>query len=251
MDITKRMGMFCLGALCVALVLYGTVLASSPTDQPDIGIQTQTVLTVQSPIPVLPGKEAAVTARLTTVGGDPVTGEEVVLYILDSPAAKNVVPPLVFRARTDVQGIGTFLLPPEIVTDNQGVRVVFVGEHGLLPAIAVAKLDFQTSGNPRQLADGQSPTEQRVIALQSSEASIAPKNSGSEAGEVGLESTYLKSQPEIALPPGDDSAVLARLVEDGGAPLAGEELILLTDGTPELVRAPMPTASVPLTCPPI
>ena len=231
MVFTKRMSVLCLGALCVVLVLYGTVLASSPADQPDVGIQMQTVLTVQSPIPVLPGKEATVAARLTTVGGDPVSGEEVMLYVLDSPTSKDVIPPLVFRAHTDIQGIGTFLLPPEVVTDNQGVRVVFVGEHGFQPSIAVAKLDFQGPTVASRLIGGQSPVEQRTI---DSQLSAAPEINNNESGVLEVESTRLKSQPEIALPPGNGSAVLARLVEDDGAPLAGEELILLTDGTPEL-----------------
>ena len=220
MNVQEKYYRLLLGFLCPILVLFGTAMsAPRPIERPLLQAET-TSLTVAPLVTGKPGEAVSIPITLATSYGAPVAHSDVVL--LSSFG-------LALSARTDDLGSATFRLPPDMPEGNHTLRLVFAGQAGYAPAIAVTTLQFHAEAPAASSAEAMG-----AVAPAGAEATAPAGEADPAAPVLAGHATRLLVQPEIRARPGELAVVGAQLTTLDGEAVAGAELVLTADGVPEL-----------------
>jgi len=221
MTVQEKHYRFLLGILGPILILFGTAMsAPRPIERPMLQAEN-TNLTVAPSATGRPGEAVSIVATLSTTYGAPVDGDEVVL--LSSFG-------LALTERTDALGNATFHLPPDMPEGDHTLRLVYAGEEGYSPAIAVTMLHYHAespavSSNDIPVADAVPNPADTVAEIDGADQSLAANPAG--------HATRLVVQPEVRVRPGDLAVIGAQLTALDGEVVAGAELVLTAAGVPE------------------
>lgn len=209
-----------LGFLCPILILFGTAMsAPRPIERPLMQAEN-TSLAVAPSVTGKPGEAVSIAVTLSTAYGAPVAESEVVLLSTFG---------LAMSARTDALGNATFHLPPDMPEGDHTLRLVFAGQSGYAPAIAVTTLHFHEEAP----AASSTETTDAIAAAASKEIVGASEASQGTSGLPG-HATRLLVQPEIRTRPGEMAVVGAQLTLLDGEAVSGAELVLTADGVPDI-----------------